>query len=43
MGRNEMAQLRTAIATSAEDGQAVLDDSDIHPSIRTRHPLAKSL
>jgi len=32
MGRNEMGQLRTAIATSAEDGQAVLDDSDIHPS-----------
>ena len=27
-----MGQLRTAIATSAEDGQAVLDDSDIHPS-----------
>ena len=32
MGRNEMGQLRTAIATSAKDGQAVLDDSDIHPS-----------
>jgi len=27
-----MGHLRTAIATSAEDGQAVLDDSDIHPS-----------
>jgi len=32
MGRNEIGQLRTAIATSAEHGQAVLDDSDIHPS-----------
>ena len=37
MGRNEMGQLPTAIATSAEDGQAVLDDSDIH------HPSALAI